>query len=82
MFVWVVRQFRRMMHRGKKIKQTEDTAKKCHRPLSANELMHDYEKEVFGWWGGDRKKADAMSASEIQEKWEEHQRKLRKIGFL
>ena len=48
--------------------------------LDANQLMHEYEKEVFGWWGGDKVKADAMTAEEIQKKWKAHQEKLRNLG--
>jgi len=59
----------------------EEMLQKAHKDLDANKLMHEYEKEVFGWWGGDKVKADAMTAEEIQEKWEAHQKKMRDLGF-
>ncbi len=43
----------------------EEMLQKAHKDLDANQLMHEYEKEVFGWWGGDKVKADAMTAEEI-----------------
>ena len=63
-------------------RREEKEPQKRNKDEQINQLMHDYERDVFGMWGGDKEKADAMSASEIQEKWEEHQKKLREIGFL
>ncbi len=60
----------------------EEILQKAHKDLDANELMHEYEKEVFGWWGGDKVKADAMTAEEIQKKWKAHQEKLKNLGFF
>lgn len=80
--ILILRESMRIARIGREIEDTEDTIKGYHRWLDANQLMYDYEKEVFGWWGGDKAKADAMTASEIQEKWEEHQKKLRELGFL
>ena len=65
---------------GKK-KGVKDKIVKANKSLTANKLMHEYEKEVFGWWGGDKVKADAMTAKEIQEKWESHQKKLNDLGI-
>ena len=62
-------------------KVVKDKIEKANKSLTANELMHEYEKEVFGWWGGDKAKADAMTAEEIQEKWEAHQKKMSNLGF-
>ena len=59
----------------------EEVLQKSHKDSDANKLMHEYEKEVFGWWGGDKEKADAMTAEEIQEKWEAHQKKMTDLGF-
>lgn len=64
----------------KKKKGIKEMLQKAHKDLDANQLMCEYEKEVFGWWGGDKAKADAMTAKEIQEKWEAHQKKLRDLG--
>jgi len=64
----------------RKKKVAEKELKKAHKDLDANQLMHKYEKEVFGWWGGDKVKADAMTAEEIQEKWEAHQKKMKDLG--
>jgi len=66
---------------SKKLKKSsDDLINEAHRLLEANKLMHDYEKDVFGWWGGDKKKADTMTASEIRKKWAEHQKRLRDLG--
>lgn len=68
---------------GKKKKDVlmEKRRQQAHKGLDANKLMHEYEKEVFGWWGGDKEKADAMTAEEIQEKWEAHQKRMGALGF-
>ena len=59
----------------------KELLQKTQKDLDANKLMHKYEKEVFGWWGGDKVKADAMTAEEIQEKWQAHQKKMKDLGF-
>lgn len=68
---------------SKKLKESShDSINEAHRLLEANKLMYDYERDVFGWWGGDKKKADAMTVEEIKKDWEEHQKRLRGLGIF
>ena len=71
--VWLIvmtkRTNRKLLKRDEKMKQ-------------ANQVMHDYERDVFGWWGGNKKKADAMTADEIKRDWEEHQKRLRDLELF
>ena len=78
--IWAIRELRDM---GKGIREHDkQLIDQSQWRKKINLLMHDYEKEVFGMWGGDKAKADAMTAEEIQQKWEEHQRRLRDLGFF